>query len=119
MALDRPVHAPETAGGTAARAVAASAALVNGSPATHACPVRPAGGNSTLTTHHSRWRGRQGDVTPSREREETKPSADARPDGALPGSGAGPDCSDAGLFHRTASPVWLIRPFQSSAAELN
>ena len=42
MALDRPVHASETAGETAARAVDASAALVNAAPG-HACLYRQAG----------------------------------------------------------------------------
>ena len=112
MALDRPVHASETADETAARAVDASAALVNEPPTTPACPVGPAGGQTTLTTHHSRWRRRQVDLTPSREREEAASSDGARLDGALPGSGVSPDPSDVGLSRRTASPVGRIRPFQ-------
>ena len=112
MALDRPVHAPETADGTTAPAVAAPVALVNEPPTTPACTARTAGGKSTLTTHHPRWRGRQGRLTPSREHEETESSDGARPDGTLPGSRVRPDPSDVGISRRTASPVGLIRPSQ-------
>ena len=112
MALDRPVHASETADETAARAVDASAALVNESPTTPAGPVGPAGGKTTLTPRHSRWRRRQVDLTPSREREETKSSDGAGLDGTLPGASVRPDPSDVGISRRTASPVGRIRPFQ-------
>ena len=112
MALDRPVHASETADETAARAVDASAALVNEPPTTPACAVGLADGKTTLTPHHSPWRGRQVDPTPSREREETASSDGARPDGTLPGASVRPDPSDVGISRRTASPVGRIRPFQ-------
>ena len=97
MALDRPIHAPETAGGAAAPAVAPPVALVNEPPTTTACTASWSGGKSTLTTHHPRWPGRQGGLTPSREREETESSDSARPDGTLPGSKVRPDPSDVGL----------------------
>ena len=112
MALDRPIHTPETAGGTAAPAVAAPVALVNGPPTTPACTARTAGRKSTLTTHHPRWCGRLRGLTPSREREETESSDGARPDGTLPGSRVRPDPSEVGLIRRTASPVGRIEPFQ-------
>ena len=109
MALDRPVHAPETADDTAARAVDASAALVNEPPNTPACTVGPVDDKSTLTPHHSRWCGCQVDLTPSREHEKTESSDGARPDGTLPDSSGRPDPSDVGIFRRTASPVGRTR----------
>ena len=39
-----------------------------------ASAVRPAGGDSTLTTHDPRWRRRLRDPAPSRERDEAEPS---------------------------------------------
>ena len=112
MALDRPVHASETADETAARAVDASAALVNEPPITPACPVGPVDDKSTLTTRHSPWHRRQVDLTPSRERDETASSDGARPDGTLPSLSVRPDPSEVGLIRRTAPPVGRIRPFQ-------